>query len=203
MLRLLFLVAALLALGGLRTTAGPGAPPPTPCAGSEACPTPTPAPTPCSGTAGCPTPTPRPTPCLNSGACPTPTAIRAAPGAGTVEYQFIDDGPPHAALVFTDGPWFGWAGAPVALSWHAGDPEAVIYLPPPACQWTPPGLLPTDCGSVCPAALPCFVGVSTYRRTSAEVRALVLPPVPFYPGAAGDPVRLTLPGDGTARWVLP
>lgn len=195
---LVLLSVALGAQGALVTPPARGAVPPCPIS----C---TPGPTPCVSTAHC---GPPPTPCAGW-PCPTPGADAAAPDAGGIEYQFSDDGPPHTAAVFKESssPWFGYAGARVALAWFPGDAEAVIYLPPPACQWTPAPWQPTDCTSVCPPQFSCYPALSTYRHPDADPAhhqvVLVLGEMPFAVGGPGTPVPLRVPGDGTARWRLP
>lgn len=202
---LIMLLLVLAVLGGIGSAYGPTAARPAditaipltprPVVTSGAEPTATEEPTLVAGTA---------IPATFAVATATPTNNRPTSAyTGTVEWQFTDDGPPHPAAVLKDGaaPWFGYAGARVYLSWQAGDPEAVVHLPPVGCLVRPL----RNCASVCPVPLSCFVGVSTYRHSSATERwvVLVLTTVPFNVGQPGDPVTFRDPGDGTVRWRLP
>jgi hypothetical protein len=127
---------------------------------------------------------------------PVPAAPRPAPARGpaTLEWQITDSTAPYPAIVLpaSSAPFFGYAGAPLYLSWQPGDAAALLYLPPAGCP--DPALA---CESVCPPGGPgCYTAWVAYRRVSLDPAhdqtVLRLPNnLPFPTGWPGDPVALT------------
>jgi hypothetical protein len=143
---------------------------------------------------------------------PVPASAGTRPAAGPepprLEWQVRDASAPYPAIVLpsASAPWFGYAGAPLYLSWQPGDAAALLYLPPAGCPDPQ-----RACESTCPPTGPgCYTAWVSYRRVSldpAQDQTILLLPnnLPFAEGWPGDPVALVPDPtrDGVLRWELP